>query len=253
MICSKMVKHFLLQMASLQAQPYNFPSIVSVRVGYQLLRSFPETAKALMHLVRSIGEWKAGSVTWMLVDVAVHGDWVWCVFFGCPSGKRKDRKHMAVSSLVPQKRPTVRGWSFNPHHFKYRWYNMGMWRLSDCQANSGRDLDRAFRSVSKLINSHESLVTNAYTNSPTSPVSSFVSSMVGWSVGVSHLQCAFCRGCHGWRVRSSKSIACRSCTIMVHAIMWNIIRQKDDSMGGGKLDILNIARVKERGCERAMS
>ena len=43
MICSKMVKHFLLQMASL------FP---------------PETGKALMlHLVRSIGEWKAGSVT----------------------------------------------------------------------------------------------------------------------------------------------------------------------------------------------
>ena len=83
MICSKMVKHFLLQMASLQAQPYNnFPSIVSVRVGSQLLRSFPETAKALIHLVRSIGEWKAGSVTWMLVDVAVHGDWVLCVFFG---------------------------------------------------------------------------------------------------------------------------------------------------------------------------
>ena len=41
MICSKMVKHFLLQMASLQ----------------------PDTAKALMDLVRSIGEWKAGSVT----------------------------------------------------------------------------------------------------------------------------------------------------------------------------------------------
>jgi len=109
MICSKMVKHFLLQMASLQAQPYNnFPSIVSVRVGSQLLRSFPETAKALMHLVRSIGEWKAGSVTWMLVDVAVHGDWV-CVFFGCPSGNWKDRKHMAVSSLVPPKEQQLEG------------------------------------------------------------------------------------------------------------------------------------------------
>lgn len=51
-------------------------------VPTHLLRSFPETAKALIHLVRSIGEWKAGSVTWMLADVAVHETEFVCFFLG---------------------------------------------------------------------------------------------------------------------------------------------------------------------------
>ena len=159
MICSKMVKHFLLQMASLQAQPYNnFPSIVSARVGsYSAAEIVSRDGQSFD--TSCAQHWRMESWKCDLDVGRCRCPWgLGFVFFGCPSGNWKDRKHMAVSSLVTQKRATVGGWSFNPHHFK------------------------------------------------DSPVSSFISSMVGWSVGVSHLQCAFCRGCHAWRVRSSNPL-----------------------------------------------